>query len=71
MSDAPNNGRQFQVLSILDHVTCERVVLVVDTSFPGTLVARELNRLIGARKASLAEQPYSGALALVRRKIWT
>jgi putative transposase len=49
VSDVLAWGRRFRVLAVVDDFTREALALVVDSSIPGSCVARELNALIARR----------------------
>jgi len=50
LSDVFGHGRRFRVLAVIDDFTAECLCLVADTSLSGSRVARELDRVIAARK---------------------
>ena len=49
VSDALADGRRFRILTMVDDFTRECLVLLPDTSLPGSRVARELDGVIAAR----------------------
>ena len=49
MSDAPEDGRRFRVLNVIDDFSRECLAAVVDTSIGGVRVARELDRIAEQR----------------------
>ena len=49
VSDALGNGRRFRVLAVVDDFSRECLGLVADTSFSGSRVGRELDRIAEAR----------------------
>jgi putative transposase len=51
VADALANGRRIRCLTLVDDFTRECLATVVDTSITGVRVARELERVMGARKA--------------------
>ncbi len=53
VADQLVDGRRFRVLVVVDDFTRECLALVVDTSLSGNRVARELDRLIAARRRPL------------------
>lgn len=46
LSDVFGPGRRFRILAVLDDFSRECLVLIADTSLPGTRVARELDALV-------------------------
>jgi putative transposase len=49
VSDALGSGRRFRVLAVVDDFSRECLGLVADTSFSGSRVGRELDRIAEAR----------------------
>ncbi len=50
VSDQMTDGRRFRILTVVDNCTRECLALVADTSISGLRVARELDRLVQARR---------------------
>ncbi len=49
MSDMLETGRHFRVFNVEDHLTREGLAAGVDTSLPGSRVARALDRIVAER----------------------